>query len=487
MKLKNIFLSLLTLAALAACSEEVIVGPDNGNGQDKGLPAVLMINGSTSGDVETKADTHDNSKQGDLYVFVFDDEGNFLGKGCSVSEKESVESRLAKVSTILSQNGKTDLDVIVGDKDVVVSEQSMVSGTVVDVVLIANPTNKIKDIYGGNVSLDELNAAMTDLATQVDMFEKGSTTTGQLVGEFIGKSTSCQRIKMTLARGVNYCGGSILNSKGESITVQDNKDYWKNQYKRPIPLFRLLSRIYLSSIHCPGSNKRNFILQSLYIDKGFCNNSYMIPSTPLELQSVSIIGDDNNNIYNSFCGNLKSGENSSELGNELFIKGVKLPYPNYGPEAEGIIFGFNTGADPGKGEDWSEHVHWPVVYNDRSIGWTGSANNCYWHQLLKSTYAFESDEPVTLIVKGMYYESIEERSRSLTPKEVMENGTKVSYKIEIANNDGKFRRGYVYKVHLTILGMGTPEGGPEPSVSGASANIEIANMAEANPDFTFGE
>lgn len=453
MKLKNIFLSLLTLAALAACSEEEIVGPDNGNGQDKGLPAVLMINGSTSTDVETKTNT--NSQEGDLYVFVYDQSGNFLGQGCSKDADKAT-----KIKNITGAE-----DVTPNDKDVIVAQDAMLSGTDVDVILIANPPAGIVTAYGkGNVSFKTLSEAMASLDDQITMYEDNA-----------GRSTSCQRISMTLERGINYCGETR-----DGVTDQT----WCHQkYTKKIPLYRLVSQIRLKEIHCYSKfqdmdngescpNNNNFVLRKAYLEKGYYDKSLLFPQ-PIAINEVA----DQKDLFDNFCRLIQNSKGQQSLldGKNLFKEGMTVGLLNY--DVAGVLITYGTSCN------WEEKCS--AVYFDRVLTWNTNYERKM-SELLNYAYSFEGNgSPVYLVLEGYYSEGVDFNANSVINKKQY-----VYYKIKISDANGKFRRNSFYDVTVKIKGKGESFLPPVDDPVGSEnveANIEIANMAEANPDFTFGE
>lgn len=458
MKLNNIFLSLITLAALAGCSDEEFAGPDNGNGQDKGLPAVLMINGSTSTDVETKTNT--NSQEGDLYVFVYDQSGNFLGQGCSKDDNKAVKIK-----------GITGEDVTPNDKDVIVAEKDMLSGTDVDVILIANPPADIVTEYGkGNVSFKTLSEAMASLDDQIEMYENEDC-----------RSTSCQRIKMTLDRGFNYCGETR-----EGVTDQA----WCHQkYTKQIPLYRLISQIRLKEIHCYGlgetmdngekcPNANNFVLRKVYLQKGFHDRSFLFPE---KISIDAVASDDKTTLFNQFCGliqNTKEQESSAN-GNNLFKEGLKTGVGIIeNRDVAGILV---TTASSCK---WDKPCS--TVFYNLANTWTTNTSMYTMSELLNCAYSFEecNGSPVYLILEG-YYATVGSDANTVTNQKQY-----VYYKIKISDANDKFRRNSIYNVTVKIKGKGESSLPPVDDPAGSenvSANIEIAKMAEANPDFTFGD
>lgn len=443
MKLKYIFLSLLTLATLSGCDNEELIGPGgNNNNQGEGLPAVLMINGSTNENVETKVD---NSEDGDLYVFVFNAGGtSLLGKGCSTDEDKS-----DKIATIVNTN------VAPQSKDVIVVGDEMLSGTDVDVILIANPPEKVKELYTNITSfnLATLTGKLTSLEEQSKMYEDNS-----------GRSTSCQRITMTLSRGINFCGEARAD-----ITDQT---WCTSQFAQQIPLYRLISQVNLKSISCEGKvisekeNKSNFVLQKAYLaSTTFANKTSAIPNASIssgdKLTDKGLLG----------------AVESTDASSNMYVKlGQKTHVIN--ETWAGIVITYGTTANAPKCTQ--------VAYQrGGNTYWPRDAN---YDDLIQPLYTFRNGNNNPLLVLEGYYK---EGAGSITSGQIIKQGKYVRYTVEIKNkNDEMFHRNMIYNVHVTITGQGTdPDDKPIIDTSeqtGVSANIEIANMAEQGVDFEFG-
>lgn len=487
MKLKNIFLSILTVAAFTGCSNEDLVGPEKIDYQ--GGDVVLMINGSTREDVETKAnDKEDGDKDnsGDLlYVFVYDASGNFLGGGKS---DETSEVKAQKVADVLYSQKFTDplnkwsqdgngQDKIAKDiaetspNDVIVSGTGLVSGENVDVILIANPTEEIKAAYNKKVNLAELNTITADLATQINMYEND------------GHSTACQRIKIdNLARGINYCGKNKyapVNEQGNS-GKDDKRDWWTEQYSDQIPLYRLISQVNLKSIYCASrvsdSNEENanFVLQKAYLEKGtFSDKCNAVPGT-----SIIVSGEVDAVSNYSWCKNISKSIVSTEDSRNLYLKlGDNTGIVN--ETWAGIVITYGTTAD---GNCCTHVAHQKVgnTYYPRVGSWSGLTGPLY---ALGNT----DGSSVSLVLEGYYNSGADDISSGL----IIKRGTYVKYVIPIKNDDNSFHRNTIYNVSVTIKGIGRePDEKPDIDTSelvGVTANIEIANMSEVNSDFVFGE
>lgn len=482
MKLKNIFLSLLMFAAFASCSEEEIVGPDNGNGKDKGQPAVLMINGSAGENLETKSDDakkpdkdEDKPNEGDvLYVFVYDESGLFLGKG---SSDERLDEKADKVADVLYSQTFTDPlnswnnDGSGGDKkgrekitedikktspnDVIVSGEGIVSGKNVDIILIANPTDAIKELYETNADRVTLSEALTTLEEQVELYENG------------GHSTACQRLKITdLKRGINYCGKNKYASQNETGNSGSQKrDWWTAQYKDQIPLYRLISEIRLTvlAVDPPSIRIAGFVLTKAYL-KG---NTY---------SSQSHLFPEEYPAHDNWCQSIK-GVKSPDESRNLVLVGKEVGAMNK------PLFGIfvSTGTDVSIPAEYDKHcsviikdlTYRPIVSKPLKL-----------REATQSLYSFEDSAPV-LVIEGYFrWDASDANTVMLKDKRKY-----VKYEVKIKNAEKEeFQRNHIYNVKVTITGEGSSaEGGDIEEGVGIEANIEIANMAEANPNFTFGE
>lgn len=472
MKLKNIFLSILTVAAFTGCSNEDLVGPEKIDYQ--GGDVVLMINGSTREDVETKANDKDgdNDKEdGDkdnsedlLCVFVYDANGKFLGGGKS---DETSTAKAQKVADVLynqnfkdlgrwSQEGNGQSKIAedinsTSPKDVIVSGKGLVSGEDVDVILIANPTDEIKKAYEEEASLADLNKITADLATQISMYENA------------GHSTACQRIKINnLARGINYCG----KNKYDPANKQGNSgecDWWTEQYSDQIPLYRLISQIRLMEVNVePSKGTAGFTIEKVYLkQRKYFNTSKFYPDVAL-----SSLGSD-------FSDNCKLIKNPA----------VESPSDNLVRVDMGIgvgdlrkLLAINVTSE---GAAKYDEICTLVDKN-----YTVPAKGDKFKDVTQPLYSFDGNSNPILVVVGHY------SAYKAGPRDIMKNGEYTKYEVEIKGADDSFHRNYIYNVYLTIKGVGSDPDEEEPDYTGPepiTANIEIANMSEVNPDFVFGE
>ena len=470
MKLKNIFLSILTVAAFTGCSDEDLVGPEKIDYQ--GGDVVLMINGSTREDVETKAkDKEDGDKDnsGDLlYVFVYDAGGNFLGGGKS---DETSEAKAQKVADVLynqkftdplnewSQNGggqgKIAKDIAeTSPNDVIVSGTGLVSGEDVDVILIANPTDAIKKAYEREASLAELNNITADLATQISMYEND------------GHSTACQRIKIdNLARGINYCGKNKyapVNEQGNS-GKDDKRDWWTEQYSDQIPLYRLISQIRLMEVKVnPPKGIAGFTIEKVYLKQGkYFDTSKFYPDVAL-----SSLGSD-------FSDNCKLIKNPA----------AKSPSDNLVRVGMGVGAGdlrklLAINVTSGGAAEYDKTC--TLVDENYTVPVIGDK----FKDVTQPLYSFDGSSNPILVVVGHY------GGYKAGPIDIMKNGKYTKYEVEIKGADDSFHRNYIYNVYLTIKGVGSDPDEKEPVYTGPepiTANIEIANMSEVKTDIVFGE
>lgn len=475
MKLKYIFLSLLTLATLSGCDNEELIGPGgNNNNQGEGLPAVLMINGSTNENVETKSDEkkkeeEDKDNSADvLYVFVYDLEGDFLAKGRS---NEAVGDKAQKVANVLysqtftdplnkwsqSGNGQSKIAEDIQNtspNDVIVSG-NLLSGQRVDVILIANPTKDIKDIYEENATYEDLSEAMADLDDQIEQYETPGTD------KKIGHSTACQRITIDLERGINYLGKNKYASQNEhGNSDKQKRDWWTDKYDDQIPLYRLISAVRFWKVDFRGGNKGCFILTKAYLSNAY-GQSYFFPDAIDISQS--------NNDFNKLIKNSGAADNARNLILENDnVLGVLIEAKEGNSNDNNTTFqyqGTNTVIDDlGTSKD---KIEYPKIAQDLYSFEGGSGANA---------------STVTLVMEGYYsdeYNGYDGYDEVVCPA----NYCKYEVVIE------KFRRNYIYSVSVDILGKGTPIDGGEdiPGIpKNIEAKIEIAKMAEANPVFEFG-
>lgn len=472
MKLKYIFLSLLTLATLSGCDNEELIGPgSNNNNQGEGLPAVLMINGSTNENVETKSEEKKKEEDKDnsadvLYVFVYDLQGNFLAKGRS---DETVGDKAQKVADVLYSQTFTDplnewspsgngQDKIAKDiqstspNDVIVSG-NLLSGQSVDVILIANPTQDIKEIYDGNPTYGNLSKAMANLDDQIKQYET-SGTDGK-----IGHSTACQRITITdLKRGINYLGKNKYASQNEhGNSDKQKRDWWTEKYNDQIPLYRLISAVRFNKIDFRDVEKGCFILTKAYLSNAY-SQSYFFPGAIDISQSIT--------DFNKLITNSELANNSRNL--------IQVEETDRGVLIE------TKGDNNNDNNTTFQYIGENTVIDEVC----GLKKNLNYSEITQDLYSFEggsgtSASTVTLVMEGYY--SSDYRGYD----EVVQSDNYCKYEVEIKS----FRRNYIYNVSVEIFGKGSPTGGGE-DISGIPKNInamiEIAKMAEAYPKFEFG-
>lgn len=466
MKLKYIFLSLLTLATLSGCDNEELIGPGgNNNNQGEGLPAVLMINGSTNENVETKGDEkkkeeEDKDNSADvLYVFVYDLQGNFLAKGRS---DETVGDKAQKVADVLysqtftaplnewspSGNGQNKIakDIQSTSPNDVIVSGNLLSGQSVDVILIANPTAQIKTLYNSSSSRAALEGELADLSTQIEMYENNG-----------GHSTACQRITITdLKRGINYLGKNKYASQNENGNSGNQKrDWWTGKYNDQIPLYRLISAVRFYKIDFRDVEKGCFILTKAYLSNAY-SQSYFFPGAIDISQS----------IFNKLITNSKPADNERNL---IQVKGTD----------RGVLI--ETKGDNNNDNNTTFQYMGENTVIDEVCGLKKNLN---YSEITQDLYSFEggsgnSASIVTLVMEGYY------SSDYSGYDEVVQRDNYCKYEVEIKG----FRRNCIYNVSVEIFGKGSPTGGGE-DISGIPKNInamiEIAKMAEAYPEFEFG-
>lgn len=492
MKLKNIFLSLIAIASFTACENEELIGPTQGS-QGEGQPAVLMINGSANSSLETKADAgillknsqpDDRENQFDeLYVFVFDQAGDLLGKGYS---KEGNDAKGQKVFDVLSAGYYTGDDNInkwgdaakiatdindISPNDVIVSGPKLLEGMTVDVVLIANPTKNIKSLYENLTSRSTLSEELATLEDQKSMYEAEN-----------GRSTACQRLSVTLKKGVNYFGKNKYASQNEGNV----RAWWNNQYKDQIPLYRLISQIRLKEIHCYGEFEdmengqdcgvnNNFVLRKAYLQKGYYDKSSLL-TAPVSFDGTTVEAVAQANLFDEFCGFMQNSSVKPSLsnGDDLFKVGTTAGPLNH--SVKGILITYGSSC---KWDEKCSAVVWVGAMWDTRYNRTMS-------DLLNYAYSFESSNgaPVYLILEGYYRAGVDFNANSVINKKQY-----VYYAVRIPQGEDLFRRNCIYDVTVKIKGKGSNTPPPVDDPSGSEAvevSVEIANMANANPNFVFG-
>lgn len=474
MKLKYIFLSLLTFATLSGCDNEELIGPGgNNNNQGEGLPAVLMINGSTNENVETKGEEkkkEDEEKDKDnsadvLYVFVYDLEGNFLAKGRS---DETVGNKAQKVADVLysqtftaplnkwsqSDNGQDKIaeDIQSTSPNDVIVSGNLLSGQSVDVILIANPTQDIEKIYDGNPIYGNLSKAMANLDDQIEQYETSGTD------EKIGHSTACQRITITdLKRGINYLGKNKYASQTENgNSGHQKRDWWTGKYNDQIPLYRLISAVRFNKIDFRNVEKGCFILTKAYLSNAY-SQSYFFPGAIDISQSIT--------DFNKLITNSDPADNSRNLIQvEETDRGVLIETKGDNNNDNNTTFQYKGGNT--------------VIDKECSL-----RKKLEYSNIAQDLYSFEGGveeaSTVTLVMEGYY------SSNYSGYDDVVKTDNYCKYEVKIEN----FRRNYIYNVSVDIFGKGSPTDGGE-DISGIPKNInamiEIAEMAKANPVFEFG-
>lgn len=442
MKLKYIFLSLLTLATLSGCDNEELIGPgSNNNSQGEGLPAVLMINGSTNENVETKGD---NSNDGDLYVFVFKSGGTFLGKGCSTDTDKSTKIASIVNTTVAPQS-----------KDVIVVGDDMLSGTTVDVILIANPPENVKELYSKeSISLEELSELTASLDDQINMYENSNIA---------GRSTSCQRLTMILSSGINFLGVAR-----DDVTDQA---WCTHKYKKQIPLYRLISAVRFDKIDFGDNTTGCFILTEAYLTNAY-NSSKLFPDDKMSLSDQQSTQDDWKKLIENQTVSSISTNNMIKLSDGM--RGV-LIYSNGGTD--------NSPLQYKGGNNYIDENYKPQFIPEKDGSYSIIAKDIYSFEGVTT----EEGTKVTLVMKGYYAD------KYTNYQEVMSKTNFCQYEVDMEKDkDGKyvkFRRNCIYNVSVHIFGKGTSIGGGEDSPGipkNIDAMIEIANMAEADPVFEFG-
>lgn len=263
MKLKNIYLSILTFAALTACtSEEIIIDKPGPNAQ--AVPSVLVLGADMSGTpVETKTEDGGTGVVKDkgtglLYALVFsaegnDDEGQLLGAARSASVADNQAAMGEVIAKINESNVFVDLNnpgqipgesLTFDENEVVVTGLSFKEPKEVTVVLVANPVedtrgegnderfnNLEKIIAGGKTSFDSYSDEMWASHFQDQLVSRSKD------GTDYSKLTASQCFSMTLNPGINYVGTKNDSYDGEK---------WFSRKNIEIPLYRLVADINLT-------------------------------------------------------------------------------------------------------------------------------------------------------------------------------------------------------------------------------------------------
>lgn len=260
MKLKNIYLSILTFAALTACtSEEIIIDKPGPNAQ--AVPSVLVLGADMSGTpVETEDDGSEVKKDkgtGLLYALVFsaegDDEGQLLGAARSASGEKNKETMDEVIAKINESNVFVDFDnpgqisgkdLTFDENEVVVTGLSIKESKKVTVVLVANPREDTRGNSDKRVETLEAIIAGTSKPSFTQYSEEmwASHFQDQLVSRSkdrtdYSKLTASQCFSMTLNRGINYVGTKNDSYDGEK---------WFSRKNIEIPLYRLVADINLT-------------------------------------------------------------------------------------------------------------------------------------------------------------------------------------------------------------------------------------------------
>lgn len=449
-QINKIFLSLLALAAITACENEVLIGPEKGS-QVENLSAVLMISAGTNDNVETKSGTETAT----TYVYVYDSAGNFItssNSGVSSSVKGQMAFNAINAVGAVSASGWSNADeieAVIHAQNVVIGDAKMHAGDRVKVVIIANPTENVK--IEAIKSFNALKSGLTTLKEQVDLYKEG-------------KETAVQYLEIELAKGINYLGPE---NNGIPANNSENKDWWHYVTTAKIPLYRLISEVNLVRIR-PGGALSNFLLRKAYLlATSNDDKSAIVPSNSVSTEGMNItISPNSENDYQKWCERISKYPGDQGSMEYLFggVMNGKL----------GIAITESTSAEKGK---------LCTVYKKPGLIWGQLEYKL--EDLIKPLYAFEQEnENITyFVIEGNYGEGAvpfadETYYRYYIPIEINEEG--VSY---------GFRRNHVYNIDVTISGPGNKPEDPIPSGGSAevSATIEIAQMAEQDLDFTFGD
>lgn len=515
MKLKYIFLSLLTLATLSGCDNEELIGPGgNNNNQGEGLPAVLMISANTGIEFETKASNSDQKNNGNngnkpvddntnldisqspidngitTYVYVYNSDGNYLASSASNETfRKKGEAAFEVIQAVSGKNIQSNwntADKVAKDilnkspYDIIVGGPGMMEGETVNVVIISNPTEEIK--AAAKKSLSSLQEDLTTLGEQVSLYKD------------ITHSTASQYLQVTLKAGINYLGDQYSNypSQGNTGSSDVQKREWFNKTLGvSVPLYRLISGVNLKSISNNTAN--GFFLRKVYLvqtnKKSKLDES--LPESELErvsnsdissvistkalssvsLSEVSYIAENSESDFSNWCQRLSSFSHNSGDVEYAFTERM---------EGKGIIITAGTSA--------------PGVGNNCSVGnieGTVQLKNIQYAETVQTLYALEpnnSDIGTYLILEGNY--GVSANILSLRKMDYVRYYVPLTF--EEDNTQYGFRRNHIYNVSVTIKGKGIvidPEDPADPDKgdpTALSANIEIANMAEQDVDFEFG-
>lgn len=329
MKLKNIYLSILTFAALTACtSEEIIIDKPGPNAQ--AVPSVLVLGADMSGTpVETKTEDDGSEVKKDkgtgvLYALVFsaegEDKGQLLGAARSASVAENQDAMNGVIAKINESNVFVDLnnpgqisgeDLTFDENEVVVTGLSFKESKKVIVVLVANPQedrraeykderlNTLEEIIAGKkVSFENYSKEMWASHFQDELVSRGEK------GTDYSELTASQCFSMTLKPGINYVG-----TKNDSY---DRKS-WFSRKNIEIPLYRLVADINLKIVNkieskVDGAQAGSFYVTS--ISPGEYYYSSCVPDKVVDLNTISesnMSYKNNDDYYNYWCKKINNG------------------------------------------------------------------------------------------------------------------------------------------------------------------------------------
>lgn len=328
MKLKNIYLSILTFAALTACtSEEIIIDKPGPNAQ--AVPSVLVLGADMSSTpVETKTEDDGSEVKKDkgtglLYALVFDAaNGQLLGAAKSADADENKETMNGVIDDINNSNVFVDLnnpsqisgeDLSFDANEVVVTGLSLAEAKKVTVVLVANPVEDTRGEYEDErVKTLEMIIAGTSKLSFAQYSEEMWTSHFQdlLVlrnedGTDYSNLTASQCFSMTLEPGINYVG-----TKNGSY----DEEKWFSRKNIEIPLYRLVADINLTikneiESNVSGIKGGTFTVTS--ISPGKYYYSSCVPNEVVNLDDIneSYISytDNSEYYYNYWCKKINKG------------------------------------------------------------------------------------------------------------------------------------------------------------------------------------
>lgn len=295
MKLKNVYLSILTFAALTACtSEEIIIDKPGPNAQ--AVPSVLVLGADMSGTpVETKTEDGGTGVVKDkgtglLYALVFDAaNGQLLGAAKSASGEKNKETMDEVIAKINESNVFVDFDnpgqisgerLTFDENEVVVTGLSFKEPKKVTVVLVANPVEEPREtILDGIVDNAKNNKEYLPI---LDNYSKDrwalalqNTVLAGLENRAEGYSllTASQCFSMTLEPGINYIGKKNSTVEGD----------WFTHANIEIPLYRLVADVNLTIVNQiigGGSFTVNKVLPGEYY------YSSCVPTSPVDFDNI---------------------------------------------------------------------------------------------------------------------------------------------------------------------------------------------------------